>query len=351
MHQRETPASYTTPKPLHPFREDPLPESNIDFDYRALRFKLPPRAKADKLFQQYWERFHPIFPVLDQQETQKAYVEFWTRESSNSQNPLFLYIISVICALSSRTDDEIGPETRDDVSRKYTHIAHEFYDLRTHTNSCFESIQAFLLMGEYFHSVNPQQCWLYIGLAIRTAQSLGLHRPRLITSLSSVRSREAICRVWHLCVMWDRILGMTYGRAIMIDEVDARSLPLPQSIGCDRYENDTLLQGDFSSTTDLTTSSDFFSHSSSLYAVIAGVQKDYSSLDHQAKPGDDDEAFPSLEMLHSALAGDRGLAKWRTSLPLSLTLERVAEECDLRARQASILHQRRVRYIHSNLKY
>jgi hypothetical protein len=70
------------------------------------------------------------------------------------------------------------------------------------------------------------QCWMVIGLAVRTAQSLGLHLPETSAQISSPRRQQMTRRFWYGCVLMDTTL-MTYGRPTMVKSHAATVVPLP----------------------------------------------------------------------------------------------------------------------------
>lgn len=88
----------------------------------------------------------------------------------------------------------------------YSHpITVAFYSL-----SRPDTVQALLLMGYREIGLGTMaQAWLYIGIAIRVAQDLGLHRSIAKwrfegqTRFSS-EEKEVRSRIWHACVRMDK---------------------------------------------------------------------------------------------------------------------------------------------------
>ncbi|KAL6364338.1 hypothetical protein LRP88_02258 [Fusarium phalaenopsidis] len=192
-------------------------------------FELPRRSKADDLFAIYWKSFYPIFPTLEETETRDAYAGLWASEGSAAPNQIFLCIVNMMFALSSRVDLAVEPDAREEASARYCGRALELFNQRRAHTVSFASIQAALLIAEYLHTKYPEQCWMYAGIAIRMAQSMGLQRLRSSSFLPGSRGLQLSRRVWHLWVAWDRILCMTYGRAMMISQREAAAVPFSEN--------------------------------------------------------------------------------------------------------------------------
>ena len=91
-----------------------------------------------------------------------------------------------------------------------------------------ESIQALLVIGHVTaNNMNAGAAWSMLGLTIRLAQGLGIHRncpPNVPTDIVLPRSK-----VWW-GVMWlDSLLSITYDRAGTIAGCDIDTMPMPQS--------------------------------------------------------------------------------------------------------------------------
>ena len=72
--------------------------------------------------------------------------------------------------------------------------------------------------------------WVLLGRAVRIALQLGLHSKSNTVELNPVES-EVRKRVWHNCVMLDRVLSMTFGRPQTISKEYVRlGLPLNRSL-------------------------------------------------------------------------------------------------------------------------
>jgi hypothetical protein len=174
-----------------------------------LNYVLPPRQVADSLMALYWKIVYPLYPYVDRFEIETAYQSLWT---GCYDEPMFLCMLNIIFALSCQLSDTIKPEQREASAEVFFLRARETLDCNMWQAGSIQSVQAFLLLAQYLQSTNdPHQCWIVVGLAIRTAQSLGLHLPETSDGVSSHRDRELLRKIWHGCVLMDQFVSMTVG--------------------------------------------------------------------------------------------------------------------------------------------
>ncbi|KAL1836096.1 hypothetical protein VTK73DRAFT_5203 [Phialemonium thermophilum] len=107
--------------------------------------------------------------------------------------------------------------------------AQELCDLDTLAYDSLATVQALLLMGHYLHIRRVTRCWYVFGLAIRIAQGLGLHSPDVNRRYGAVE-RETRKRCWCACLVMDSMLGMTFGRPMMIPAECYQNADLPAPV-------------------------------------------------------------------------------------------------------------------------
>ncbi|KAK0854036.1 hypothetical protein LTR57_014278 [Friedmanniomyces endolithicus] len=92
-----------------------------------------------------------------------------------------------------------------------------------------ESIQALIVIGMVIaNNMNAGTAWSLLGLTIRLAQGLGLHRdcpPAVPTATVLPRSKT-----WWAIMWQDSLLSMTYDRASTTADIASSSMPMPQNI-------------------------------------------------------------------------------------------------------------------------
>ncbi|KAL5478360.1 hypothetical protein ACEPAI_2544 [Sanghuangporus weigelae] len=97
---------------------------------------------------------------------------------------------------------------------------------KTYANSRPSTCQALILMGYREIGIGAMaQSWLYIGMAVRMAQDLGMHRnsdnwTRDGEPLFSPIEQQLRKRIWYSCVIMDKYVSAYIGRPLSIFEAD-----------------------------------------------------------------------------------------------------------------------------------
>ncbi|PVH83482.1 hypothetical protein DL98DRAFT_454524 [Cadophora sp. DSE1049] len=195
-----------------------------------LDYTLPARRLADSLMKTYWELIHPLYPFLDEKFMHKAYTTMWLGDSPDPEDPILIATLNTIFASACQLAEDIDCAERSASATTFFTRAQDLLHDNLWTVGTIQTVQCLLIMGQYLQSTsNAHQCWMVIGHAIRVAQGLGLHLPQSNAYENrSVQDSELTRRVWHGCILMDRILSMTFGRPAMISSVVARAVPLPQ---------------------------------------------------------------------------------------------------------------------------
>ena len=294
----------------------------------------------------YWEYVHVLYPYLDRAQMQEGYDNIWRGDGSVSDERSFLCLLNIIFALSSQIVGLTALEERERSATVFYLRARELLDV-VETGSV-HSVQSFLLLGQYFQSTNePHSCWVFVGLGIRAAQSLGLHLPETSERVSDVRTRETLRKVWHGCILMDRVLSMTYGRPCMTGPRTAIAVPLPLAIDEERLLPDPVLQHTVQAQRPSVI--DFYISSLRLYEILHDVLFNFYAIDiQQSRPVDGlyDKYFgrsSSTEGHPSVFELERRLSRWENSIPDHLKIGNYPRGDGAEVvlyRQAVILHQR-----------
>lgn len=306
-----------------------------------LDYILPSRRQADHLMTTYWKDVHLLYPFLDEIDTRADYDKIWSSASLVSNEKSFLCLLNVIFAISSQLTGPIVPGERDKAAASFYHRCYALLNVLDAPS--VRSVQTYLLLGFYFQSTNePHACWVFVGMSIRTAQSLGLHLPQTTERISDIRSRETLRRVWYGCVLMDRVLSMTYGRPCMIGPQTAIAVPLPHVA-----DERPLVHGQTRQTDDQIgqPSGGFYVTALKLYEILHDVLFNFYRTDVQTQSIDEvyDKCFGSSTA--SVFEIDRRLTRWEESLPDHLDCNRQSQQDlvePLRVREAVILRQKQL---------
>ncbi|OAG34942.1 hypothetical protein AYO21_10893 [Fonsecaea monophora] len=102
-----------------------------------------------------------------------------------------------------------------------------------------EKVQILLLGARYLQSSSsPSECWNVLGLAIRIAYGLELHRAP--GEEFDCIMRETRKRVWYACYGLDQLLSMIYGRPAATSS-STSDTPLPEDLDDDCIQKSRLL--------------------------------------------------------------------------------------------------------------
>ena len=253
-------------------------------------------------------------------------------------------LLNVIFALACQLDAPSEPQSREKLSRVYFHRAKQFLD--PWAIGTFQSVQVYLLLSLYFQSTNePHHCWTMVGVAVRSAESLGLHLPVVSEHAASPSKRELCRKIWHGCVLMDRITSITFGRPPIISSAFASGVPRPLSIDEERILQEEYAQ---SGSTKKPSVMEFFNRLLDLFDIMYDLLATPNFTSIGADFGDNEPAEKLLDCLcmndsFQILDIERKLIHWEKSLPTQLDLSSVADhdpKQQIFACQAVAIHQR-----------
>ncbi|EPQ31474.1 uncharacterized protein PFL1_00809 [Pseudozyma flocculosa PF-1] len=210
---------------------------------------LPHRSVSDRFVQVFFDRIHPVFPVLCRDSFTAAYEGLFQAPSAASQTADVALLATVsallacgelascqlergetgqnnvteapFCASGGFDASPLG--SRAGAASSYFSQCHDL-GLRCLAEPRIETVQLALLQAYYMASTgSPAKAWICAGHATRLAQDLGLHRNVDHATLSP-QDRELRRRTWWCVYVMDRLLGISLGRPFGIedDHIDAQ---------------------------------------------------------------------------------------------------------------------------------
>jgi hypothetical protein len=282
-------------------------------------FELPQRSVADKLVDSYFKYRHPLNPYLHQETFRVRYQRLWLSQELGGEEPTkenlaWLGLVNLVFAFGS---DHVQIQTvvgrlpsNPDRSRFFKRA--KMLVLSGILQMCkIELVQALLLMGHYLHgSLELSNCWTVVGIAIRTAQELGLYLdPANFTS--DIIEQEVRKRVWWGCFVIDRILSVKVGRPPIIHDTAAIRVGLPLEVD-DEYLVENL---GYSQPSQIPSKLEFFNrivaHCRLVEKVLDTLYTGGSSVEETKSRIKSD--LPKLLSLSVQLDGE--LVAWQGSLP------------------------------------
>ena len=209
LHQSGALPQQRVPEPSTSFK-DVLASSQIS--HSALTKQL-----STRLIDAYFQNYHVCYPFVHEATFRAQYHEIVPRPSKQSWDLLY----HAILALGAWTlnNDQIGLE-----DYLYRHSLALGQQESVFEAASLTSIQALVLLSNLSQKRNsPNTGWNLLGLAVRTALSLALHRELPHWNISLIE-REARRRVWWGLYIFDSGASTTFGRAIMLPDEDSMNV-------------------------------------------------------------------------------------------------------------------------------
>lgn len=291
--------------------------------FKTPHYVLPSRQEADKLLEVYWRLVDALYPFVHKDDFMLKYQSLWTGSPTMDDEICFICLLNAIFAVACILDSSIRPQDRVSSGEVYFKRAQGFVDLDFLQFQSVHTVQCLLLLAQYLQSTRePQQCWLFVGLAIRIAQSLGLDLPSTSAGTPADGPDDTLRKVWHGCVLMDRTLSMTFGRPAIITPEAAVSVPrpLPHPYPTDCVCNKELYTFDFPSS-DL----HFYIETLKLYEIMSETLCALYTPTREAAATVQDtynRYFGSLGFKAAAtvLEMDSKYSTWQENLPFHLRL-------------------------------
>lgn len=172
----------------------------------------PRRQVADDYMNSFWEFVHPVFPILHKTTFMSKYAEVWSlqpdrglSETNQVDEDAFSACLNLLFALGCQFKGTIAAHKRVAVADEFYQRARKIFVYDVLDTSSMPVLQMLLLTGVYLQSTKySERCWNSVGLAIRAAQTLGLHSESTARRPAAQVTREIKRRVWHVCVTLDR---------------------------------------------------------------------------------------------------------------------------------------------------
>ncbi|KAL0071192.1 hypothetical protein AAF712_001757 [Marasmius tenuissimus] len=229
--------------------------------------QLPSPYVQEKLLNLYFAHAHPVLPVVHKRvffDNLRAFSSSsspsgllspqLTPATSTSDfsptNPspynsrrrrvpaLLLFAMFAVAARHSDPPDRLSPSTKQTEAHPMWDAGDDYFEQaqrlleHSYVNSQPETCQALLLMGYREIGIGAMgEAWTYVGMAIRMAQDLGMHRradgwTRAVLGgrIFGDRELQERRRIWFSCVVMDKYVSSYIGRPLMIFERDFDTL-------------------------------------------------------------------------------------------------------------------------------
>ncbi|ETR97378.1 hypothetical protein M419DRAFT_91730 [Trichoderma reesei RUT C-30] len=233
-------------------------------DIRGSENLFSPPVNAREYLQIYFDFHHELTPIFHVPSIMAEFEQILSTRisSSNSHHVYILAILNMICALAAAHSRQRHGDS-DTMSRKYYNTAMQLMQPNILCDWKIEKVQALLLGARYLQSSSySDECWTVLGLAIRIAYDLELHRSPDPGQYDCIE-QEVRKRVWYACFGLDKLLSMIYGRPAATSTATF-STPLPEDLDDDCIRPNRLLFPSVHTTSSMS----FFLQVSKLYRIL-----------------------------------------------------------------------------------
>ncbi|KAK0118439.1 hypothetical protein ONS95_012724 [Cadophora gregata] len=255
---------------------------------------IPDKESTQPAIDSYFENVHPIYPIVDE----AAFRAFWDQlhQSCDQEFDYIqhsrLYLILAIGEISRNVSDRDAQEA-EQISRNHYQQCW-FWLQECIATPTVNTVQILLLHTIfYMHCSKGGYAWVLCGLAIRIAQSIGLHRRSPEDFDLSKIDVHLRSQLWWVAYRLDGFLSMNQGRPPCVTGSCSDTQLLPLAAGSEQ-----------SPSSDEITASHFYMWSSTL----GQIQHRFCRVVSQAGS--------TCAMLSELSAIDASLVSWCSELPI-----------------------------------
>ncbi|KAK1848296.1 fungal specific transcription factor domain-containing protein [Colletotrichum chrysophilum] len=191
-------------------------------------FQLPPKVVVDELLEAYFRHVNPGFPVVDERIFMGQY------RARDSLNPPSLLLLYAILLVGSHALYEEDSEKRHLAKATYFRRAKSLLDARFELNRD-TIVQAALLLTWHTDGLEDTtaNAWYWLGIAVRIATGLGMHRDAEFSTLVQ-HNKRMWRRVWWLLFQSDVWISLQYGRpqSIHLEDSNVQKLKVSDFTDC-----------------------------------------------------------------------------------------------------------------------
>ncbi|TQB69837.1 hypothetical protein MPDQ_001327 [Monascus purpureus] len=169
------------------------------------------RPMADALLKQYWEAVHPIVRIVHQPSIERRYRTFWEAINTGGRPPASLralicsmFFVAVVSMSTSRVLHQFGIPQQILQNQLQFETENALKNARLLSTTRLETLQAFvlyLLKIPMCRSEISRAHSALVGMAVRLAESLGLHRDPRESQYSAVESHVRRLAWYQVCFL------------------------------------------------------------------------------------------------------------------------------------------------------
>ncbi|KAI0178588.1 fungal-specific transcription factor domain-containing protein [Hypoxylon sp. FL1284] len=294
------------------------------------------RAEERHLLSLFWQRFHFLYPILDQEEVQNHHDSLWSNVSlsgSPSSTRMPSALTDILLALSMQFSSSFLVRDGSNNPRRSVHsravnpgLAGQWFYNRCHRllleeqqNPTLRSVQSSILSAVYIlnaGSLNLANTSL--AASVRMAQILGMHEDLSSLELNA-KQGELQRNIWRVLIQLDGYLAVTMGLPPLISQPS-----LTYSLSVDLWQSGNVAFGsnnDGGNQNEIWAS--FQIYHTKLILVIQSVHSLFCSKQVELQRTDHDSRHQTLESIAGYIAPKmRAIRECVDNVPPALTIPR-----------------------------
>lgn len=178
-------------------------------------FVLPDKAMADRLVEAYFATINPGCPLVEEDLFLKQYY------NQSPDDPPSLLLLQAILLVGAHVS--LGISERAEFKAAFYRRAKALFDARFEKNRDIVVRAALLLTWHSDGLQDPgSNSWYWIGIAVRTAIGLGMHRDAAQSPLKH-HDMKAWRRLWWILFQFDVIVSISYGHPPAMQVISAQT--------------------------------------------------------------------------------------------------------------------------------
>lgn len=184
--------------------------------------QVPNRLVTQRLVQLYKENINDVFYVFDMAYFDKSIVQVFYRNplGISPEKLSLLYLVLALGMLYAETSQLVQIEEIVAIDTSYFFDSAILVQRTLEYDGLLWQVESNILIHFYYQGQSKRTLsWLHLGMAIRLAQGLGLHR-KVINEKFDTRYNVHRRRLWMTLFICDRISSINLGRPLGINEYE-----------------------------------------------------------------------------------------------------------------------------------
>ncbi|KAL9072746.1 MAG: hypothetical protein Q9157_004986 [Trypethelium eluteriae] len=200
-----------------------------------IQSSVPTRKQCDMLLESYIRNYHPLVPLIHISSFVEQYNDCWTKQNLADDKSFLAFMLAICFAGAITCPKEalacsFASENKEDIAAGLRHTAKKALHASgfPHTPTLATLTAYIICQATCMRDEEPLSCVAFVGLALRVAQALGLHKdPSHFRSLS-LTNRETRRRVWWHIVHIDVLIATASGLPPLVDTASWDVRPLSE---------------------------------------------------------------------------------------------------------------------------